>query len=229
MFNYTREQVAAAVDLACLKPDATSVDTSVCCQRAIRFGCASVCVKPHYVPLAAKILDGFPIEVGTVVSFPHGNDSPVVKALAAAAVIKDGATEVDWVTNIGAIKDGDWEPVVTEIKAMARMQRETGVKFKMILETCYLKENEIYTASALAMHDHIAWVKTSTGFGTGTRSIATVPNVMTMLSVVEGSYTQVKASGGIKRYADAERFLSLGCTRLGSSSIETLMPDWSEK
>jgi deoxyribose-phosphate aldolase len=152
----------------------------------------------------------------------------VIKALAAAAAIQDGATEIDWVTNIGAIKDGNWEPVITEIKAMAKLSRETRAKFKMILETCYLKDTEIFTATQLAAMDEIDWVKTSTGFGD--RLIingARVLDVITMLHAVEGSYTQVKASGGIKRYADAERFLSLGCTRLGSSSIETLMPDYT--
>jgi deoxyribose-phosphate aldolase len=225
MFNYTREQIAATVDLACLKPDATSVDVSICCQKAIRYKCASVCVKPYHVPIAARLLEGFDVGVGTVVGFPHGNSEPTIKALEAAAVVKSGATEFDWVTNIGAIKDGNWEPVVTEFKAMAQICRETGVKCKVILETCYLKENEIYAASHLAALDGVDWVKTSTGFGTDN---ARVCDVSVMLYATKDFDTEVKASGGIKQYEDAERFLSLGCTRLGSSRIEELMPDWSD-
>jgi deoxyribose-phosphate aldolase len=224
MFNYTREQVAAAVDLACLKPDATSVDVSICCQKAIRYKCASVCVKPYHVPIAARLLEGFDVGVGTVVGFPHGNSEPTIKALEAAAVIKSGATEFDWVTNIGAIKDGDWESVVTEFKAMAQICRETNAKCKVILETVYLSEGEIWTAAKLATMNGVNWVKTSTGFYTQ----ATVNDVMVMLNAVYGYDTEVKASGGIKRYEDAERFLRLGCTRLGSSKIEELMPDWNE-
>ena len=220
MFNYTREQVAAAVDLACLKPDATSVDVSICCQKAIRYKCASVCVKPYYVPIAARLLEGFKIGVGTVIGFPHGNDTPVIKALAAAAAIKDGATEFDWVANIGAVRDGNWEPIVTEIKAMAQLCRETGTMCKVILETAYLNENEIWGLSHLAALNGVDWVKTSTGFYTQ----ATTAAVMVMLAAVGDSDTEVKASGGIKTYQDAQRFLSLGCTRLGSSQIENLMP-----
>lgn len=227
MHKYTREQVAAAVDLAVLTPNHTSVDVSLCCQKAIRFGCASVCVQPYHVPIAARLLEDYPVGVGTVVGFPHGSDSPEVKEQACINALDCGADEIDMVLNIAAMLDGDWETVEAEIETAVRVCHDDGKLLKVILETCYLKDRYIGYACAYAAKLGADFVKTSTGYGPGG---ATPEAVQIMLNVV-GDQCQVKASGGIMTYEDAELYLGMGCTRLGSSRIEALMPDdpWRQR
>jgi deoxyribose-phosphate aldolase len=220
MCKYSRSQVAAAVDLAVLMPIHTSVDVSLCCQKAIRFGCASVCVQPYHVPIAARLLEDYPVGVGTVVGFPHGSESPDIKEQACINSLDCGATEIDMVLNIAAMLDGDWETIEAEIESAVRVCHDDGASLKVILETCYLKDRYIGYACAYAAKLGADFVKTSTGYGPGG---ATPEAVKIMLEVVEGQ-CQVKASGGIKTYVDAELYLDLGCTRLGSSRIEELMP-----
>jgi deoxyribose-phosphate aldolase len=223
MPKYTREEVAAAVDLAALMPQHTSVDVSLCCQKAIRFGCASVCVPPYHVPIAARLLEDYPVGVGTVVGFPHGSDSPEIKEQACITALDCGATEIDMVLNIAAMLDGDWETVEAEIEGAVRVCHDDGALLKVILETCYLKDRYIANACVCAANLGVDFVKTSTGYGPGG---ATPEAVKIMLNAV-GPQCQVKASGGIATYADAELYLGLGCTRLGSSRIEELMPDYT--
>ena len=220
MCRYNPVQVAAAIDLAVLKPEATSVDVSVCCQKAIRYECASVCVKPYHVPIAARLLKGYNIAVGTVVGFPHGSDSEIIKANACHELIQLGADELDAVINIAAIKDGDWGTFDNEVRMMTDLCHTFDARIKIILETCYLKPNEIYTACQLAADAGADWVKTSTGFGIHG---ATPEAVQIMVEAVEDA-CQVKASGDIRTYEDAETYLDLGCTRLGSSRVAELMP-----
>jgi deoxyribose-phosphate aldolase len=220
MCKYTPERVAAAVDLASLKPGATSVDVSLCCQKAIRYGCASVCVKPYHVPIAARLLEGYDVGVGTVVGFPHGSDSADVKALACYNLIGSGANELDMVLNIAAMKDGDWETVFEEIQAASEICHEYDALLKVILETCYLKESEIAYACECAVRAGADFVKTSTGFGSG----GATPEAVRLMVEVVGTKCEVKASGGIRTYEDAETYLDLGCTRLGSSKVVELTP-----
>lgn len=220
MCKYAPEKVAATVDLACLKPDATSVDVSLCCQTAVQYGCASVCVKPYHVPIAARLLENEAVSVGTVISFPHGSDSPGRKALACYDLINAGAKELDMVLNIAAIKDGDWQVIVDEIGGAAGVCGKHSVLLKVILETCYLEASEIVFACIHAMQNGANFVKTSTGFGPGNAT----PGAVRLMVEAVGLKGQVKASGGIKTYDDAELYLDLGCTRLGSSRIAELMP-----
>ena len=218
---YSPEDIAGAVDLAMLKPNATSVDVSICCQRAIRYGCASVCVKPYHVPIAARLLEDTSVAVGTVVGFPHGSDDADVKAFACYNLIEQGAAELDMVLNISALKDGDWTTVDDEIRELVTVCHNNGALLKVILETCYLTRFEIATACVSARQAGANFVKTSTGYGTyGAR----IEDVRIMLAYTKGCDCQVKASGGIRNCADAETYLNLGCTRLGSSRVARLMP-----
>ena len=225
MRHFSNRQVAAAVDLATLTPNHTSVDVSLCCQRAIRFGCASVCVQPYHVPIAARLLEGYSVAVGTVVGFPHGSESPDVKEQACIEALDSGADEIDMVLNIAAMLDGDWDTIEAEIKSAVRACHEDRALLKVILETCYLKDRYIGYACAYAAKRGADFVKTSTGYGPGG---ATPEAVKIMLDVV-GDQCQVKASGGIKTYADARLYLDLGCTRLGSSKIAELIPYWAPR
>lgn len=220
MRHFSNKQVAAAVDLAVLLPNHTSVDVSICCQKAIRYRCASVCVQPYHIPIAARLLGDYPVAVGTVVGFPHGSDAPSIKARACHAAIRQGADEIDMVLNIAAMQEGDWDTVATEIHGAVSVCHNNGVLLKVILETFYLEARYLGYACAYAAKAGADWVKTSTGYGPGG---ATPEAVKLMLEAVDGK-CQVKASGGIKTYADARLYLDLGCTRLGSSRIAELMP-----
>lgn len=220
MNKYTSERVAAAIDLAALKPNHTSVDVSICCQKAIRYNCASVCVQPYQIHIAARLLNGYNPGVGTVISFPHGSDAPAIKARACYAAIRQGAEEIDMVLNIAAMQEGDWDTVAAEIQGAVSVCHNNGVLLKVILETCYLEPRYLGYACAYAAKAGVDFVKTSTGFGP---KGATLDAVKLMLEAVDGR-CQVKASGGIKTYADAEMYLDLGCERLGSSRIAELLP-----
>jgi deoxyribose-phosphate aldolase len=219
MCKFTAEFVASKVDLACLRPYATSGDVSICCQKALRYNCASVCVEPYYVPIARRLLEGYDTKLSTVIDFPYGNNSPDVKELAIYNLIGERVDEFDMVLNIAALKDGDWHTVNEELAKAAALCHNHGRLLKVILETWYLKDTEILAACDCAVANNVDFVKTSTGSTEG----AEVRTVKLMLQAV-GDKCQVKASGGIHNYGDAEKFLELGCTRLGSSRIEELLP-----
>jgi deoxyribose-phosphate aldolase len=177
-------------------------------------------VQPYQVPIAARLLEDYPVKVGTVVGFPHGSDSPEVKEAACIVALDCGAKEIDMVLNTAAMLDGDWETIEAEIEAAVRVCHEDRALLKVILEVCYLKPRYVGYACTYAAKLGADFVKTSTGFGPG----GATPEAIKLMSKVVGDQCQVKASGGIKTYADAELYLDLGCTRLGSSLVEELMP-----
>jgi len=225
MCRYSPSHIAAAIDLACLKPEASSVDVSVCCQKAIRHSCASVCIKPYHVPIAARLLEGYETKAGTVIGFPHGSSPILVKACEIYSTLCMGAQEIDMVLNIGALKDGDWGTVFKEIDLATKICHGEKTLLKVILETCYLKDSEIAYACECAVRAKADFVKTSTGYGT----VGATPEAVKLMVKAVGDKCQVKASGGIKTYDDAELYLDLGCTRLGSSRVEELMPYYVEE
>jgi len=217
--DYALKKVASTIDLAVLKPDAIRGDVVLACQKAIRFGCASVCVKPCYTDIATRQLDGYHPVVSCVLNYPHGNSSPDVIALEAYNAVGDGAAELDMVMNIGKARDDEWGYVEDGIYAAVEAAHKWGVFVKVILETCYLTPEQITTASILCADSGADWIKTSTGFGSGG---ATPEAVVLMRSAVKGR-CQIKASGGIRTYEDAELYLNLGCTRLGCSQVEEIL------
>jgi len=220
--NYTPEQIAAALDLACLKPTATKDDVKRTCALANKHKIVSVCVAPVYVELAASLHDN----VSSVISFPHGNTIPYAKLKESLAAIDDGAKELDVVINYGRFLDGDYRIVSHELKSICHIARRDGVKVKAILETCYYTPAQIRTACELCVDAGVDWVKTSTGFAAGssvTHHGASTHAVLDMLDTVNGTGVQVKASGGITNRATAEHYLELGCTRLGSSRFLELL------
>ena len=220
MCKFTPERVANAIDLAVLKPEATKEDAILVCQKALQFNCASACVKPCYMDVIAKQLDGYYPATCCVLNFPHGNSPPDAMALEAYNAIGDGAKELDMVMNIGKACDGEWEYVCDGIQAVVEIAHKWDAFVKVIFETCYLTPEQIIIASKMCADVGVDWVKTSTGFGPGG---ATPEAVILMRDTVKGR-CQVKASGGIRTYEDAELYLELGCTRLGSSRVEALMP-----
>lgn len=217
---YTPQEIAAAIDLAALKPAHTRETTVLTCLEAAHYNCASVCVKPCFVDVAAKELEGSGVGVGTVINFPHGSNPPDVMALEAYDAIGSGADELDMVINIGAVLGNQWNIVIDGLEAVIEVGHRWDALVKVILETCYLPSQAIRQVCRLCVDTGADFVKTSTGFGT---CGATPEAVIIMRNIVDGK-CGVKASGGIKTYEDAKLYLDLGCTRLGSSRVKELFP-----
>lgn len=207
-------EIAALIDHTLLKPDATRSDIERLCREAVEFGFATVCVNPTWVKLAARLLRGTPVGLTGVVGFPLGATTSDVKHYETHRVIFDGATEVDMVINVGALKSGDLPLVERDIEAVVVPCRECGVVSKVIIEAALLTDEEKVTACTLARAAGADFVKTSTGFGPGG---ATVADVALMRRVV-GTAMGVKAAGGIRDLKTVEALVAAGATRIGASA-----------
>ncbi len=207
--------LARYIDHTLLKPAATEEQIRKLCAEALEFNFRSVCVNPTWVPLAASLLRGSEVLTCTVVGFPLGATEPAIKAMEARRAIRNGAREIDMVLNVGALKSGDDDLVLRDIRAVVEDCVDGGAVCKVILETALLTDDEKRRASELAKQARAHFVKTSTGFSTGG---ATVADVALMASVVRGAGMEVKASGGISSYDDAKAMIEAGATRLGASA-----------
>lgn len=204
--------VASKIDHTILKADAGRKQVIEYCRQAREHSFASVCVNPCHVPLAAQELNGSDVKVCTVIGFPLGADSSDVKAYAAMTAVKEGAQEIDMVINIGALKDGDYDYVENDIRKVVEASGNSLVK--VIIETCYLTDEEKVQACRLAVKAGAHFVKTSTGFGSAG---ATAEDVRLMKQTV-GEGIGVKASGGIRSYSEATEMIDAGADRIGTSS-----------
>jgi deoxyribose-phosphate aldolase len=203
-------------------------DIKKLCEEAKEHEFASVCINPIYVPLAAKLLEESSVKVCTVVGFPLGANTTEVKSYETRNAIKNGAQEIDMVMNIGAFKSGAYEIFKADIKAVVDATKKAGVSsdiiVKVILETCFLDEEEIVKACEIVKDTGADFVKTSTGFGDyGAR----VEDVGVMRKTV-GRDVGVKASGGIKNFEQALEMLDAGANRIGASSGVTIVTDDEE-
>jgi deoxyribose-phosphate aldolase len=207
-------KIARLIDHTLLKPDATREQIEKLCAEARQVAFASVCVNPTWVHLCAGLLAGTDVAVCTVVGFPLGATLDQVKAFEAQEAIRLGASEVDMVINIGALKSGDDDLVVGDIRAVAEVCQAGGALLKVIIEAALLDDGEKVRACQLAQEAGADFVKTSTGFGPGG---ATVADVSLMRRTV-GPEMGVKAAGGIRTLADAQRMIEAGATRIGASA-----------
>ncbi|RLF82625.1 deoxyribose-phosphate aldolase [Thermococci archaeon] len=206
--------IAKYIDHTNLKACASKEDIIKLCEEAKKYNFYAVCVNPYRVKLAKKQLQGTNIKVATVIGFPLGATPTEVKVFEAKKALEDGTDEVDMVLNIGALKDKDYKYVRNDIAEVVRIAHEKGAIVKVIIETCYLSDNEKEIACKLAMEAGADFVKTSTGFGTGG---ATVKDVKLMRKVV-GDKLGVKAAGGIRTYEEALAMINAGANRIGTSS-----------
>lgn len=204
--------LAKYIDHTVLKQTATKADIEQLCAEAKQYGFASVCVNPCWVLLAAKLLNGTDVKVCTVIGFPLGANTTEAKVLEAKDALKNGATELDMVINIGALKSGMCDEVYQDIKLI----RDLGKDFilKVIIETCLLTDEEKKKACELAACAKADFVKTSTGFSTGG---ATVEDVKLMKAAIPAGM-EVKASGGIKDLETTKKMIEAGATRIGASA-----------
>ena len=208
----SRKILAAKIDHTNLKPTATETDIIKICAEAREYGFASVCANPVHVPLMKKELEGGTPLVCCVIGFPLGANAKEIKAAEAGQAVEQGADEVDMVINIGALKAGLDQTVREDIAAVVEAAR--GNTVKVIIETCYLTDEEKQKACRIAMEAGAHFVKTSTGFGNGG---ATVEDIKLMRAVV-GDKMQVKASGGIRSLEDAQAMIEAGADRIGASA-----------
>jgi len=205
--------LAAWIDHTLLKAEASAQQVKKLCEEARLYHFATVCVNPAYVPLAAYLLSGSGVGVCSVVGFPLGATFPEVKAFETRQVIEAGATEVDTVINIGALKSADFALALLDVQAVVKAAAGKA-HVKVILEMCTLDAREKIIACLLCKAAGADFVKTSTGMGAGG---ATVQDVALMRRVV-GAGMGVKAAGGIRTLQDARQMIAAGANRLGASA-----------
>jgi deoxyribose-phosphate aldolase len=210
---FMNTNIAKMIDHTLLKPEATKEQIVKLAEEAKTYGFASVCVNPAWVKTAYEILKDTDVKVCTVIGFPLGATTPEVKAFEAKNAVENGATEVDTVINIGALKDGNDELVEKDIKAVVDAVKGKAL-VKVIIEAALLTDEEKVRACQLAVKAGADYVKTSTGFSIGG---ATVEDVALMRKTV-GPNIGVKASGGVRTLKDAEAMIEAGASRIGASS-----------
>jgi len=201
------------IDHTLLKATATIADIETLCKEAVEYDFYSVCVNSCYVATAKNFLAGTDIKVCSVVGFPLGAMSAKAKYFETGEALSDGADEIDMVLNVGLLKSGEVNKVLDEIISLKRCVGENRV-LKVILETCYLTDEEKRLACRMALDAKADFVKTSTGFGSGG---ATLADVKLMKECVQGK-AKIKASGGIRDYETAMQYVNLGVQRIGTSN-----------
>jgi deoxyribose-phosphate aldolase len=222
------EELAKTIDHTLLRPDSTAADVEVLCAEAAAYHFAAVCLFPHFVPFAARLLRGTDVKTCTVVSFPFGADTPKIKALAADEAVSRGADEVDVVINVPAFLSGEFGLVRDELTAIMRAVRVRGVNtgrgqviVKAIIETCYLDDRLKRLACRVCEQAGVDFVKTSTGFGPHGATVKDVELLRDCLDERIG----IKASGGIRTAADIERMVNAGAVRVGTSAGAAIMKE----
>ena len=206
------KDILSKVDHTLLAQTATWEEIRAVCDDGIRYGCASVCIPPAYVKQAAEYAAGR-IPICTVIGFPNGYSTTKVKCLEAADAVENGAAEIDMVINVGWVKDRRWDDLLEEIRAVK--DACGGKLLKVIVETCFLTEEEKVRMCEIVTDSGADYIKTSTGFGGGG---ATREDVALFAKHI-GPGVKIKAAGGIAGLQDAQDFLALGASRLGTSRV----------
>lgn len=210
----TKAELAGMIDHTNLKAFATREDFQKLCDEAREYGFKSVAINSYPIAMCAEMLEGTDVLPGAALSFPLGQTTIAVKVAEAKDAVANGAGEFDYVCNVGKVKEHDWDYIADEMRQMVAVAREAGICCKVILETCYLTDEEIVGVCKVAREVKPDFVKTSTGFGTAG---AKVEHVRLMKETV-GDEVQVKAAGGIRDLDTALAMIEAGATRLGTSS-----------
>jgi deoxyribose-phosphate aldolase len=218
--RYSMKKIAKTIDHSLLKPEMTREEVRLGCEIAKKYDVASVCCKPGDVKFCAELLVGTDVEVGTVVGFPHGSSATETKVFETKLAIADGATEIDMVINVGALKSGNFEFVQADIAAV--VEAAGGHTVKVILENAYLTDNEKVSACKLVEAAGGNYVKTSTGYApTG----ATLEDVRLMKASVSPEM-KVKSAGGVRTLDVLMDFLDAGIERSGATTTATMLDEY---
>ena len=211
----TDREILSHIDYTLLKPTATFEDIKALCDGAVKYGTASVCVPPCFVGRIKKEY-GDKLKICTVIGFPLGYSVTESKVKETAVAVSEGASEIDMVININSVKEGDFNKVTEEIKAVKAAC--DGRILKVIIETCYLTEEEKIRLCGCVTEAGADYIKTSTGFGTAGASFADVK----LFKEHVGAGVKIKAAGGIRTREDMEEYIKLGADRIGASSVNFL-------
>jgi deoxyribose-phosphate aldolase len=214
-----QEELAKYFDHTILKPTAMPEDVKKICEEAKKYNFASVCINPCYVELAVKKLSGSDVMTCTVIGFPLGAETTESKASAAKKAVETGADEIDMVINIGMLKSGDFEYVKNDINSVVKASK--GKTVKVIIETCYLTDEEKIRACKLSKTAGARFVKTSTGFGSG----GATKEDIALMRKISGSDMKVKASGGIRDLKTALDMIEAGADRIGASASVSILKE----
>ena len=213
--------VPALIDHTILRPEATKADVLRLCREARQYGFQVIFIPPCYTTEAVQAVAGSPVRVGIPVGFPLGGHATKTKVAEAIEGVKQGAVVLDMVINVSRLKSGDLQAVTEDIVEV--VQATPNAEHKVILETCYLTDQEKITACRLAVEAGADYVKTSTGFGAGG---ATVADIRLLKLAVQGR-AKVKASGGIRDWKSAWELLEAGADRIGTSASLKIVEEWS--
>ncbi len=218
------QSIANLIDQTLLKPEASGDDIVRLCREAAEHSFCSVCINPHWVRLARTTLGRSCVRVCTVIGFPLGANRTEVKSAEARLALSEGATEIDMVQNVGALRSADLDTVQSEIAELAEIAHGSKALLKVILETCLLNDDQKRVSCHLAIAAKADFVKTSTGFST---SGATEDDIRLMRAAV-GPAVGVKASGGIRSLEALSRMVAAGATRIGTSSGVQILREFRE-
>jgi len=220
-FQLTYEAIAKRIDHSLLPPILSASELEEGCELAARYGVASVCIKPFAVGLAARILNGSGVEVGTTVGFPHGAHATAVKVFEAQRAIAEGATELDMVINIGQAKGGAWDAVSADIAAVIEAAHDGGAIVKVIFENCYLDDEQKVRLCRICGDVGADYVKTSTGFGTG----GATADDLRLMRRASPAHVKLKAAGGVRTLDAMIEFAERGCYRIGASKTALILDE----
>lgn len=220
--SVTERQLAKTIDHSLLKPELDDAFVEDGCRLAVEYNVASVCVRPVDVRRARAVLDGTDVAVGTVIGFPHGSSTTATKVFEARDALASGATELDMVIQIGALRSGRDHDVRDDIEAVVRVAHDAGAIVKVILENAYLTDAEKERGSGLAEAAGGDFVKTSTGFAPGG---ATHEDLALMRRAVSPR-VQVKAAGGVRTLDDLLAVMALGVTRIGATQTKAIIDEY---
>jgi deoxyribose-phosphate aldolase len=217
----TYDLIAKRIDHSLLGPTLTDHELEAGCELAAEYQVASVCIKPYAVPLAARLLAGSGVAVGTTIGFPHGGHATAVKVFEAQRAMDDGALELDMVINIGQAIGGNWSAVGADIAAVTKAAHERGSIVKVIFENCYLNNAQKVKLCQICGDVGADYVKTSTGYGSGG---ATHEDLILMRKAAPPK-VKLKAAGGVRTLDGAIAVVELGCDRFGASKTAEILDE----
>ncbi len=223
--NLTKESLAKYFDHTLLKAFATEEDLIGICKEAKEMGAAMVAINSYPVALCKEYLKDCDVHVGAAIAFPLGQTTIAVKVYETQQAIKDGADEIDYVINIGKVKEGNYAYIKEEMTSIVEVCKSNNILSKVIFENCYLTKEEITNVALISKEVKPDFIKTSTGFGTGG---ATFEDVELMIKTVDGA-CEVKAAGGVRDWQTCKQMITLGATRIGTSSGLKILEEFEKE
>ena len=217
----TYDLIARRIDHSLLGPTLTDRELEEGCKLAAKYGVASVCIKPYAVDLAARLLRGSKVAVGTTVGFPHGGHATAVKVFESQKAMDDGATELDMVINIGQAIGEEWDAVAADIAAVTKAAHDRGAIVKVIFENCFLNDSQKARLCQICGEVGADYVKTSTGYGTG----GATHEDLVLMRKFSPPHVKLKAAGGVRTLDQAIAVVELGCDRFGASKTAEILDE----